>query len=315
MVLFAALLCCLCSVAQTGRMRCVSWNVENLFHPSHDSLKNDYQFMPEGEYRWTRTRYWRKLDNVARTIAALTDGDRWPALVGLCEVENDSAMHDLTRRSPLRAARYEYVMTESPDVRGVDVALMFQPHDFHLLRYEGIRVPSLEQGLRPTRNILHAVGTIGEGDTLHVLVVHLPSRAGGLSQGTENRRLAAATLGAVVDSLQTCNVLVMGDFNAEPGDEVFEKLMPPLRSLVPRKRSKQHRLGGTYFFQGRWSFLDHILVSERLWPRTNRQVTVMRAPFLLTDEGTPFRTYRGPIYNGGFSDHLPIWMELQLINP
>lgn len=310
LLLVLACLCLLSSLRGQQMHRIVSWNVENLFDCEHDSLKNDYQFLPEGDYHWTWSRYWKKLDNISRTIAALGEGECWPLLVGLCEVENDTVMRDLTRRSSLHQAHYNYVMTDGPDVRGVDVALMFRPDQFHLQYFQSIRIPSQEQGLRPTRDILHVVGVVAGLDTLHVLVVHLPSRAGGLRVGALNRRLAAQTLASVADSLQEKNLVLLGDFNAEPGDEVFASLTPPLHSLVPRKRSAQLKLGGTYYFQHRWSFLDHILLSERLWQHSRATLHVGRFPFLLDENGAPWRTYRGPIYNGGFSDHLPLWTEL-----
>lgn len=327
LVLFTC--CSLSLMAQRARLRVLTWNVENLFDCQDDSLKDDEQFLPNGEYRWSKSRYWRKLDNVSRTIAALTDDDRWPALVGLCEVENDTVMRDLTRRSPLRAARYDYVMTDSPDERGVDVALMYQKDDFQLLYYEGIRVPSSEHGLRPTRDILHVAGLAkGEAneaqqeaneqgrlaafsDTLHVLVVHFPSQAGGTRASAQNRLLAARTLASVVDTLHDGRLIVMGDFNAEPGDAVFRNLLPPLHSLVPKERKAQLEMGGTYCFRRRWGFLDHILLSECLWQKTRKRAEVARFPFLLKD-GMPWRTFRGPSYAGGFSDHLPLWADVEL---
>lgn len=297
----------LAGLAQEG-MTVVSWNVENLFDCRDDSLKDDSEFLPEGTYRWTRGRYWRKLDNVARTMAALADNDCWPDLVGLCEVENDTVLRDLTRKSTLRVADYRYVMTDSPDRRGVDVALMYQPSRFHLLRHEAIRIPSEEHGLRPTRDILHAVGCVGRGDTLHVLVVHLPSRVGGTKASRQNRRLAAEVLASVVDTLRLKHLLVMGDFNAESGDEVFARLTPPLHSLIPQGRKAAGE--GTYFFRNRWSYLDHMLLSATLFACSERQARVATLPFLLTPEGTPWRTFRGTTYAGGFSDHLPLTTKI-----
>lgn len=300
--------------AQEGKISVVSWNVENLFDCTHDTLKDDREFLPEGAYRWTRGRYWRKLDNVARTLAALADEERWPDLVGLCEVENDTVMRDLTRRSPLRVAAYNYVMTDSPDRRGVDVVLMYQPSRFSLLRHEAVRIPSESRGLRPTRDILHVVGRVDDGDTLHVLVVHLPSRVGNSKAARENRVLAAEVLTSVVDTLWQKHVLVMGDFNAEPGDEVFSRLTPPLHSLIPQgwKAAGQ----GTYFFRNRWCYLDHMLLSPSLFGRSEKKkARVADLPFLLTTEGRPWRTFQGTAYSGGVSDHLPLTAEIFTSRP
>ena len=123
---------------------------ENLFDCRHDSLKEDREFLPGGEKKWTPSRYWRKLDALSKVVAAVGE-ERLPDLVGLCEVENDSVLFDLTRRSSLRALGYRYVATHSPDVRGIDVALLYQPGSFRLLESRGITVPSVDAGFRPAQ--------------------------------------------------------------------------------------------------------------------------------------------------------------------
>lgn len=125
--------------------RVMFYNVENLFDCRHDSLKEDREFLPDGEKKWTPSRYWRKLDALSKVVAAVGE-ERLPDLVGLCEVENDSVLFDLTRRSSLRALGYRYVATHSPDVRGIDVALLYQPGSFRLLESHEIPVPSAEAG-------------------------------------------------------------------------------------------------------------------------------------------------------------------------
>ena len=101
------------SFAQQIRFRVVSWNVENLFDIHHDSLKNDREFLPDALRHWNYTRYKKKLTDMARVITAVGEWEP-PALVGLCEVENDTVLRDLTRRSPLKELNYRYVMTDSP---------------------------------------------------------------------------------------------------------------------------------------------------------------------------------------------------------
>ena len=297
------------------RLRVVSWNVENLFDCQHDTLKNDVDFLPEGAYHWTRSRYWRKLDDVAKTLAAVGGNEGLPVLAGLCEVENDSVLHDLTRRSAMRDAGYEYVMTQSPDARGVDVALLYQPYLFRLLEWRSIRVPSVERGFQPTRDALYAKGMLLSGDTLYVVVCHLPSKAGKGRMGNRHRELAATTLRSVVDSVLTADanarMLVMGDFNAVPGEAVFDALLPPLRETLPTSRRELRKPIGTYYYKRQWSFLDHILVSEGFarW-QPQARASESRLPWLLTSEGTPRRTFRGPVYQGGVSDHLPLFLDI-----
>ena len=171
----------------------VELNCENLFDCLHDTSKQDEEFMPDSYRHWTRTRYWRKLNHIGQEILSCgedTSGWSLPDMVALCEVENDSVMHDLTMRSLLRKAGYRYIMTSSPDLRGIDVALMYSPFSFSLLNHHSIRVAPMKD-MRPTRDILYASGVVLSGDTLHVFVVHAPSRAGG-EAGTRPFRMLVA---------------------------------------------------------------------------------------------------------------------------
>jgi len=307
--LFLLILTCLCLTARAQRV--VWWNVENVFDCQHDTLKDDYEFLPEGTYHWTKSRYWKKLDNLSRTIAAIAGDDGWPMIVGMCEVENDTVLRDLTRRSPLRLARYSYVHEEGPDKRGVDVAMLYDSLQFHLLGHKAIRIPSLEHGFSPTRNILHAWGRCPTlPDTLHIIIVHLPSRAGSGRKGEMHRRLAVTTLCNLLDDLKGKCVMLMGDFNAEPTDKIFRSIKERLTSLMPQSRKELRQAKGTYYFRKMWGFIDHIIISPNMLHHVKGSVTVGRFPFLLTEKGTPWRTFQGPVYKGGISDHLPIWVDL-----
>lgn len=295
----------------TKAQRVAFWNVENLFDCQHDTLKEDHEFLPDGSYHWTWGRYWKKLDNLSRTIAAIAGDDAWPMIVGLCEVENDTVLRDLTRRSPLRRARYAYVHEEGPDRRGVDVAMLYDSLQFHLLGHKAIRIPSEEHGFNPTRDILHAWGSCPAlPDTIHIIIVHLPSRAGSGRKGERHRKLAVATLCQLLDELRGKSVVLMGDFNAEPDDNIFRSITERLTSLMPQRRKELRKAQGTYYFRKVWGFLDHILISQPLLPYFEGQAEVGRFPFLLTEKGTPWRTFQGPVYKGGISDHLPIWADL-----
>ena len=302
----------LCGIneARCQRFTIMSWNVENLFDCHDDPLKDDGEFLPESERRWTPARYWRKQDQLARTIAAVEPQNGWPLLVGMMEVENDSVLFDLTRRSPLRRAGYDFLVTQSPDVRGIDVALLYQPKLFRLLAHCSVRVPSAQNGFRPTRDILHATGLLPSGDTLHVVAVHLPSRSGNSRQSARHRRLAMSSLCTVLDSLQGKKTILMGDFNAEPSDPLFQMLEERMISLMPQSKSELRKARGTYVFQGQWGFLDHIFVSPALKPQAEPQAKVGAFPFLVDKDGHPFRTFRGPYYAGGVSDHLPVFVEM-----
>jgi endonuclease/exonuclease/phosphatase family metal-dependent hydrolase len=307
--ILALLMLLSCSAPRAQRI--AWWNVENLFDCQHDSLKEDQEFLPEGSYHWTRRRYWKKLDDLSRTIAAIAGDNAWPMVVGMCEVENDTVLRDLTRRSPLRRARYSYIHEEGPDVRGIDVAMLYDSLQFHPLGHKAVRIPSAEQGFRPTRDILHVWGLCPTlSDTLHIIIAHLPSRAGSGREGDAHRKLTVATLCNLLDELEGKSVLLMGDFNAEPTDKIFREIGKRLTSLMPQDRKELRQEQGTYYFQKVWGFLDHILVSPSLLPFISKRVSIGRFPFLLTEKGTPSRTFQGPIYKGGISDHLPIWVDL-----
>lgn len=311
--LFCALYLLSCAVGVRGGrpLQAMCWNVENLFDTVHDEGFHDEEFLPSSERRWTSHRYWQKLVDVARVIVAAGEDGAVPDVIGLCEVENDSVLTTLVHRSPLRHLGYGYVMTCSEDVRGVDVALLYQPVRFRLLEHRSIRVPSLQRGLPSTRDILYVKGlvpTVDGLDTLHVLVVHLPSRAGG-HRGDKNRRLAAETLWQVADSLVRTGgkVMAMGDFNATHRDRLFRD--------APLCLTDDGHQSGTYCFRGYWQWLDHILVSPSL--PTVGPARPLWLPWLLEENKTyggqmPRRTFRGPAYHGGVSDHLPLVLDLNL---
>lgn len=294
----------------------VELNCENLFDCQHDSLKNDTEFLPDGKYRWTPSRYWLKLNRVGQTILACGgDSAAWqvPDLVALCEVENDTVLRDLTQRSLLRKARYEYVMTDSPDQRGIDVALLYSPFSFRLLSSRSVRVETVE-GMRPTRDILYASGLVAGGDTLHVCVVHFPSRLGGVAHSRPFRMQAAAALRSVADSILAVSprakILLAGDFNDESPSPSLDFIAEGGFTDVSLGATGSHGARATYRYKGSWGSLDHIFASLSLAPRL-AECIVMDAPFLLTDDKEyggkqPRRNYLGPRYKKGYSDHLPL---------
>ena len=179
-----------------GIITFVELNCENLFDTRHDTLKQDQEYLADGVRHWNRHRYWDKVNHIAKEIISCGDqptGWQLPDFVALCEVENDSVMRDLTQRSSLRNAGYQYVMTDSPDERGIDVALLYSPFSFRLLHSHAIRIDPLKK-MRPTRDILYAAGTLVNGDTLHVMVVHAPSRFNGEKKTRPHRLLVADRL-------------------------------------------------------------------------------------------------------------------------
>lgn len=316
----------------------MSYNVENLFDTKDDSLKNDEEFLPTATRHWTYRKYRKKLDDIAKVIMAVGEGEI-PALVALCEVENDTVLRDLTRYSALREADYRYIMTDSKDERGIDVALLYQRHLFKPISTQSIPIKPTKKQQSPTRDILHVSGILINQDTLDVIVCHFPSRSRG-SKLTEPYRIDVATkVKATTDSLlslrQRGQVLIMGDLNDYPQSTSIAKI---LQAKAPEQHSLivQHRLYhlladkcksksfGSYKYQGRWQLLDHILVSGTLLQPSsplytcNAWADVCNLPFLLIEDeryggNQPFRTYHGMRYQGGYSDHLPIYTTFRLI--
>jgi endonuclease/exonuclease/phosphatase family metal-dependent hydrolase len=308
------------SIVLSQSLTLVELNCENLFDCRDDSLKEDEEFLPDGAHHWTHTRYWRKLNNIGQELLSCSSG--LPDLVALVEVENDTVLHDLTRRSLLRNAGYHYLMTESPDVRGLDVALLYQPAAFRPLCYETITVPPLK-GMRPTRDILYVQGVTRQSDTLHIFVVHAPSRLGGERQTRAFRKHVMQTLvndclQADADaadqykniSLREGNVVVVGDFN-DYADSPSLKLLYHYGLVNATRQAKgSHGKRGTYRYQGEWRSIDHVLVSPTLYEKIDTAY-INDANFLLEDEPRyggqrPRRTFQGYHYQQGFSDHLPL---------
>ena len=291
-------------------------NCENLFDTRHDSLKNDLEFLPDGSYKWTPYRYWAKLNHLGQEIVA--QSDPVPDFVAMCEVENDSVMFDLTKRSLLRNAGYEYVMTSSPDERGIDVALLYQPASFALLHSHSIRIKPLPD-TRPTRDILYASGLVITGDTLHVFVVHAPSRRGGELVSRPYRLLVASQLAEAVDSVyaisRDAKIIIAGDFNDYADSPALQYLYEHHLINITADAQGSHGAKATYRWHGEWRSLDQILCSPSLAARKQSSV-IGDLPFLLEDDEKyggkkPYRTYLGPRYLGGYSDHLPLVVQLK----
>ena len=289
-------------------------NCENLFDTRRESLKNDVEFLPDGSYRWTPYRYWAKLNHLGQEIVA--QSNPIPDFVAMCEVENDSVMFDLTKRSLLRNAGYEYVMTSSPDERGIDVALLYQPASFALLHSHSIRIKPLPD-TRPTRDILYASGLIITGDTLHVFVVHAPSRWGGEQASRPYRLQVANRLAVAVDSIyaisRDAKIIVAGDFNDYADSPALKYLYQHHLINISHDARGNHGAKATYRWHGEWRSLDQIMCSPTM-AAAKQKCQIGDLPFLLEDDEKyggkkPYRTYLGPRYLGGSSDHLPLLVQ------
>ena len=300
------------SSAQT--LTLIELNCENLFDCRHDTLKQDTEWLPASVRHWTPSRYWRKVNSIGQEILSCQE-EGVPDLVALVEVENDSVLIDLTRRSLLRHAGYQYLMTESPDERGIDVALLYQPFMFRPICYETLGITPLE-GMRPTRDILYVQGEYITGDTLHVFVVHAPSRYGGEKATRPNRQLVADHLVQSIRQLPSnAMVIVVGDFNDDAEAPALQYLSAHGLENITCHAKGTHGAKATYRYQGEWGSIDHVFVCPLLLDRV-QQVYINDSPFLLEEDKKygglkPLRTYNGMRYQQGFSDHLPLVVRFQ----
>jgi len=323
----------ICQAQNTEKscFRVVSYNVENYFDCIDDSLTNDSEYLPGGIRGWNNEKYKRKQINIAKVIASIGGWDN-PALVGLCEVESEKCMFDLIRNPAFKNFGYRFIHHESPDARGVDVALLYKPQLFHPVSDKPVRINDLNDPNWKTRDILYVKGLTPSETVLHVFVCHFPSRLGGELESEEKRILVASILRSNVDSIFTTetnpNILIMGDFNDYPTNK---SMIEVLKAVPPVENPSSKELYNLMYFihisgkgshkhEGEWGALDQIIVSGNLLNPMQGFYTlpgdaqVYEAPFLLIDDDKylgkqPFRTYQGMKYTGGFADHLPVFID------
>jgi len=313
--------------------RVMFYNTENLFDAIDDPLVNDQEFLPGSAKKWTEERYQDKIDHIAKVIRDL-GGDTLPVLVGLCEIENRRTLTDLISKTSLKGLDYTIIHRESPDLRGIDVALLYRSRYFNLIssHFFAIRFP-FDTAVR-TREILYAHGVLAGKDTLHVFVNHWPSRSGGEVQSRPLRVWVAEAVRYRVDSIlrisPAAKILITGDFNDEPMDLSVVSGLNALLSYEKPKAGQLYDLtlglknsspGGTYKYKGTWNLLDHMVVSGAVLDTSGLLYSrpsdfhVFHADYLLEADKTnmgeqPFRTYLGNFYQGGYSDHLPVYLDL-----
>ncbi len=313
--------------------RLMFYNVENLFDTINDPLKKDNDFTPEGSYVWNSFRYQQKLDNIARVSLALGEGSM-PDIIAFCEVENRRVLEDLNERSLFNNHDYRIVHQESDDERGIDVALLFNSKSVTPISFRAVPVVFSEKDARPTRDILYFKGFLKDADTLHFLVNHWPSRYGGAEASEPKRKEAASTARTVVDSILKLNpkasIILTGDFNDDPDNESLFQILGAkepgsgadlINYTFPYKQNDKR---GTLKYQGNWNYFDQFIVSAALMDNHGLETSphhyqifygTSDNEFLLEIDDRfqglqPFRTYRGRTFHGGFSDHLPVYLDV-----
>ena len=318
----------------------VFYNFENLFDTIDDPGVNDTEFTPEGPKKWNAYKYAKNIGNLERVLfdIASADGD-FPIVIGVSEVENRSVMEDVIATPKLSKGNYRIVHYDSPDARGVDVAFLYRPDVFKL---EGsadipVRIASLPNWR--TRGIVTMWGTIDDEPFLF-MVAHWPSRLGGQAASAFKRNAAADQMRAIADSVLKVNpatkIVAMGDFNDDPTDESVEvhlgakakiKELQPGDFYTPFADMLKAGLG-TLAYRDAWNLFDNIVVSENLatgsagklklvkdpYKKTKFYGNIFKPSYLIQQEGQykgyPLRTFVGNNFQGGFSDHLPVFIYI-----
>ncbi len=309
------------------------YNLENLFDTENDTLINDEDFLPTGKNSWTEDKYAEKQANMAYAISQIAKEHTAAGLsvFGVAEIENKRVLEDLSRQPALADRNYQIVHFDSPDRRGVDVALMYNPAHFKPLKSRAIPLLVYDNGEREyTRDILFCTGLL-DGDTFSFLVNHWPSRRGGEEASAYKRNKGAAVCRQIVDSLYRINpehkVIIMGDLNDDP---TSESIKVHLRAKYKASEVEKgdvfnpmwdyyNRGLGSNAFRDSWSLFDQLIFNSALMDKNAKgyryhKAFVFNKQFLIQNfgqyKGYPFRTFSGETYQGGYSDHFPVYALL-----
>ena len=298
----------------------VQLNCENLFDCSHDEGKNDTEFTAEGKRHWTKQKYWQKTENIAKELIGCCGKDTLPDLITLCEVENDTVMERLTRRTAMGQLGYRYIMTNSRDERGIDVAIIYNTMSFRPICHKSIR-PDDNHPEHPLRDILYLCGSVASGDTLHVVAVHAPSKFGGAKRSEKRRLTVINKIIQTIDSIRTNNqkakIIISGDFNDTA--ESYSMISLENNEIINVTKTTKGYNGakGSYKYKGRWESIDHILVSPSI-VNNILESRIYDASYLIEEDNKyggvrPRRSYKGLRFDpSGHSDHLPIILKLYI---
>jgi len=311
------------------------YNVENLFDTEDNPETEDNYFTPDGEFHWTGKRLNFKLLNISKAILSAS-GWSVPDILLFCEIENREVLEKLIRNTPLKSYPFKIIHKDSPDHRGIDVGMIYNQDRFYPLEYQYYQL-EVNQKKVNTREILYVSGVVNDTDTLHIFGNHWPSRYSGFMETKSLRNAAAKLLKTKVDELyqkyQSPKIVIMGDFNDNPEDEsLFEVLLAkkvdvsiPENQLYNLFFDRKRVNSGTLKYQSQWFIFDQIIVSGSLltansgFQTSPENAKIVTLPFLLEQDekfgsNKPFRTYYGFSYNGGFSDHLPVLLELNSVH-
>lgn len=307
------------------------YNLENLFDTENDPTKNDEQFLPEGDYQWTPERYQKKLENMSSVICLIGKEYGGFVVLGVSEVENKRVLDDLVATDNLKPLNLGVCHHDSPDRRGVDVAFLYSKDRFQIIGTNYFPVKTEDPNFI-TRDHFLMTGIVDGTDTVHFIVMHWPSKLGGEKRSMPKRAAAAQTARHIADSILAtninANIIFMGDFNDNPTAKSLKEY------LKPKNKVKEVEKGdlfnpmwwmfqegiGTYAYHDTWDVIDQIVISSNLVnPVSNTykfvSAKVFRKNFMLSQTGSyigyPFRTYAAGSYQGGYSDHFPVYIILE----
>ncbi len=305
------------------------YNLENLYDTINDLDVQDEEFTPAGKNQWTSPRYKTKLNQMAKVISSIA-----PDFIGLAEIENKGVLEDLIKNPQMVSFGYEIVHVNSPDVRGIDVAFLYRKNKFTVTEFHAIKISLADDTSFLTRDILQVEGVLSNKDSICFFINHWPSRRGGTEQSEVKRLAAASALRTAVNQFTmkhpNTNVILMGDLNDNPGDKSIasilkadsiasgstNELFNPMLLLFSR-----YKIGSLYY-KGNQDLFDQIIVSDRLVGRNGGKEklisnTIIYKPEWLFKinkykENTPWRTFEGADYSGGYSDHCPVFINIRL---
>lgn len=313
------------------KYRIVSYNVENLFDTDDDEFKFDNDFTPYGRYSWGKKKYEKKLNDLGKVLVNLSEENN-PAVIGLVEIENRTVLEDLINQSPLSKFQYGIVHEESPDERGIDAALLYDENQFQYISHQVGRIHFPKPINDKTRDILFVKGILAK-DTVFIAVNHWPSRRGGASISEPKRTYVAKQLKekaeAILKQQPNAGIIIMGDFNDTPTNKSLEqslgaKPFNESNSLLVNLMHPFEKKGiGTYKYRNQWNLLDQFIVSRNLTDSTGslfitqHSAKIFNADWLTEDDpnypGKRLnRTFLGPRYKGGYSDHFPIYLDIEV---
>lgn len=322
--------------AQTKPYTVVFYNLENLFDTIKSPGVYDEEFTPQGPKAWNSAKYWKKIGNLEEVFYNMAGTFKaYPTIIGVSEIENRNVLEDLVAAPKLQRANYQIAHYDSPDARGVDVALLYRPDQF---KYEGsrpIKVALPDEPDFKTRDVLSVWGTI-DGEKFNFFVCHWPSRLGGQAASEYKRNKAAEIVRHTVDSILAVapdtHIVIMGDMNDDPTNKSLSQVLGAQGKTSDLKAGdlfnpflSMFKAGyGTLAYQDAWSLFDNMIVSENLVNGQPGELKLYKPgkskyyghifdrPFLRQTSGQyknyPLRTFVGNTFQGGYSDHFPVYI-------